>query len=319
LNTEHRIRTFVQKLALFTSKRNGIAQTFPLFGITMLLMGCTCCGGVNPPASQFPNGQAAIDRMKETYSCARGVHGEAKVDTFTKKGRVRVGVQMFALEPELVRIDATSPFGAVLSTLTSNGKKFALLDFKEKKFLHGPSSACNLARLIQVPVSGHALVSLLHGTAPVLVHEPKAVTLNWNSKGYYVVEIPSQRDAREVLHLGMPKEDMGKPWNQQRIRVLDVQVIQQGYVLYHAELEQHKMATMAVPQVDEDGVEDPIPTSGPECHVEIPTKIHVEVPGTAQDVLFTYKDIKTNPPYPQGVFEQTSPGGVEVIPLGECD
>ena len=50
------------------------------------------------------------------------------------------------------------------------------------RFLHGPASACNLARLTQVPVPGHALVYLLRGEAPLLARDPQQpATISWQS------------------------------------------------------------------------------------------------------------------------------------------
>ena len=46
-----------------------------------------------------------------------------------------------------MRFDIVSPFGVVLYTLTSNGALFQMNDVKEKQFLYGPPSPCNLARL----------------------------------------------------------------------------------------------------------------------------------------------------------------------------
>ncbi len=97
--------------------------------------------------------------MKATYACANGVQGEAKIDNFSPKGRVRGDMYLTAVVPARVRFDVVS-FGTTLYTLTSDGDKFHMLDVKEKQFLYGPASACNLARLTQVPIPGAALVSL---------------------------------------------------------------------------------------------------------------------------------------------------------------
>jgi len=257
--------------------------------------------------------------MQATYACAYGVRGEAKIDHLSSKMRVRGSMLFFALSPERVRFDLVSPFGATVATLTSDGNQFSLLDLREKRFFRGPSSPCNIARFTNVPIPGHALVSLLHGEAPVLVHDPSQLSLRWSNAGYYVVEIGSKQQAREVIHLAPMPLDWQKPWNQQRIRVLDVRVWQQSYELYHAELGDHRAATTAPPLVDENNLEPPILPSGPACTAELPRRIHVKVPLSDDDMLFRYQQAYFNPPVPDGTFSQPVPGGIQVIPAGPCD
>lgn len=283
------------------------------------LVAATGCHSAPPPPSQFPNGQAAIDRMRATFECLRGVRGEAKIDHMSEKGRIRGNLMFFAVEPASVRFDVVSPFGVTLATLTSDSKRFTMNDLREKKFLEGPASACNIARLTQVPIPGHALVSLLHGEAPVLVHQPEQASITWSGKGYYVVEIPSTRDASQVIKLAPTPADFAKPWSEQRVRVLDVVVRQRGYELYHADLHDHATGEMAAALVDDDGIDPPVPPSGPVCQVEIPRRIHVEVPGTDDDTRFRYEEVKLNPPLPMGIFTQPQPGGSEHIFVGACD
>ena len=81
--------------------------------------------------------------------------------------------------PDSVRFDVFSPFGVTLSTLTADGRDFALFDMKEKSFLRGPANTCNVARSTQVPVPPFALVQLLRGEAPVLVHEASQASIAW--------------------------------------------------------------------------------------------------------------------------------------------
>src|SRR5688500_15828183 len=86
------------------------------------LLAAACHGP--PPASQFPSAQAALDRMRETYACSRGLTGEAKLDYFGEAGRVRGDLWYLVSLPDRVRLDVVSPFGATISTLTSDGQRF---------------------------------------------------------------------------------------------------------------------------------------------------------------------------------------------------
>ena len=68
---------------------------------------------------------------------------------------------------------------------------------------------------------------------------------------------------------------------------------------------------MGAPQVDPEGIDPPIPVSGPSCQAELPRTIHVEVPGKMADVLFRYEDVTWNPPITEGLFTQAVPAGMQ--------
>jgi hypothetical protein len=225
---------------------------------------------------------------------------------------------MYAMTPADIRMDIVSPFGVALATLTADGTRFALADLREKRFFVGPASACNIARLTTVPIPGHVLVDLLRGQAPVLKHAPSQATLEWSKKGYYVITIPSTRDASQELHITPTPADMAKPWTEQRMRLLEVTVRQKGETLYRAELSDHAPAQMAKERVDPDGIDPPIPPSGPECTAEIPRKIHMVVPLQDEEVKFDYEQVVWNPPLPEGIFTQAPPPGMVVTPV-TCD
>jgi len=281
----------------------------------VLALAAASCHSVAPPPSRFPSAADALARMKATYQCERGVKGDAKVDSFSDRGRIRGKLLLFASRPSRLRIDLVSPppFNSIISTLAIDDGHFSLLDLREHKFYEGPATACNIARLTEVPLEAHALVSLLGGQAPLLVHRDSDLQMEWSSEGYYVVRIPSTRGANEEVHLAPTPADFQKPWSAQRLRVLDVRVAQQGIELYHASLGAHEWTATAPAQVDPDGIDPPIPPSGPPCSVEVPRKIQIEVKESAGDVLFRYEDVKVNPPLPPGVFSQPVPAAVERI------
>lgn len=281
------------------------------------------CGDIPPPKSQFPTGDAALERLHGCYDCAYGVQGTAKIDHTSPDGRVKGDLDFFAVIPDKVRFDAEK-FGVMVYTLTSDGKDFKLLDTKQKEFLYGPAKPCNLARLTKVPIPGHVLVDLMIGDAPVLVHDPSTIELAWNgSEGRYVVKIASKNDAQEELHLEVHPDDLQKEWKEQRVRLRSVKVTQKGTDLYQVALEDFRPVKTAPPRVDPDGMEPDIPPIGPQCEAEIPHTIHMEVPNTLDDVLFKYIDAdqkgnplpKWNPPLIEGAFTQPVPGGVQQVPV----
>jgi hypothetical protein len=158
---------------------------------------------------------------------------------------------------------------------------------------------------------GHVLVSLLRGEAPILKHTPEHATIAWSRSGYYVVTISSSQNAVEELHLEPHPSDRDLPWEKQRLRLVDVEVRQQGYVLYHAELGDHRNAAMSKPRLDPDGIDAPIPVIGPVCTAELPKKISVEVPSKRADIEFRYEDVAWNPPLVDGLFDVLPQPGLQ--------
>jgi hypothetical protein len=281
----------------------------------LALAAVSACGGAAPP-SRFPDAEVALERMRHTQMCSRGVQGEAKIDYFGEEGRVKGSVLYKAALPDRVRLDVFSPFGVILSTLTSDGRDFAWFDLRQKTFLQGAAKACNLRRFLHVPVPPHALVQLLRGEAPVLVHEPGAATIEWQSgwygEGRYVVRVPSRHGAAETIELVPRPQDWARGYREQALRVLRVEVVQRGYVLYRVELTDHRAATTAAPRTDPDILGVTLKPSGPSCRAELPGRLRFEVPSTDRDVVFTNTEVVHNPPIGKTSFEQPIPSGVSV-------
>jgi hypothetical protein len=262
--------------------------------------------------------------MRATYACANALKGtDVKIDYAGDRGRVRGNASLFVARPANVRIDiwAPPPLNSAVDTLTSDGAKFTLRDVRNNRFYVGPSTACNIARLTTVNVPGHVLVDLFLGQAPVLRHDASAAGLAWSSSGYYVVSIPSSRGASEEIHMKPRAADWTRPWGEQRMEVLDVRVVQQGFVLYHAELDEHAPAPMDTPvQPAFPGDDSGVPLSGPACDIEVPRRIRLEVPDKNEDVRFRYTNVYVNPPLPAATFTQRleDAHGMEVVPV-TCD
>lgn len=284
------------------SARQGRAWLFAL-----LLLGCHRA----PPPSRFPSADDAIARMRAGQACSRGVSGEAKLDYFGDSGRVRGSLLYLALVPDRVRLDVFSPFGLTVYTVTSDGSKFGLFDLQQKTFLHGPPNTCNLQRFTRVPLPPHAFAALLRGEAPVLVHEPSAASISWQGGGYHL-RILGKNQAEETIVLVPVDADWNRDWSTQRVRVLSVDVRQAGVPLYRVELADHAPAAMSSPRVDPDGIDPPLPPSGPECRAELPRSLRFVVGNGDQDLLLVNHEVAHNPALPQGVFQQSPPPGVVV-------
>jgi hypothetical protein len=291
-------------------------------------LGSAACTGA-PPASQFPNAQAAIDRMRATSACGNALQADAKLDHFAQEtGRVRTELLFMAARPASLRMDALAPVVGTVFTLTTDGKDFQVSDLRNRRFLFGPLNAENIARITHIPMPMHPLITLLMGRAPILKHDEAGLavpTIAWNAAGYYVVTIHGNHDALEEIHLVPHADDWNKPWAEQRVRVTDVTVKQEGTTLYHAELDTHEATPMWTPGKNGAVACDdvciatggkPVEASGPTCNAEIPRRLHVEIPVRATDVSFRYDKVTWNPPLDADTFKQTQPAGLTAIAVG---
>lgn len=275
----------------------------------MIVIGAACQRAA--PPSRFPDARSAITRMRELHACSRGLTGEGSFDYLGDEGRVRAKSLYVVARPTSLRFDVMSPMGGVLSTLTSDGRNFSFADLREKQFVTGPADECNLERALRVPIPPAALGELLTGLAPILVHQPEQASLTWDD-GSYRLQIRSEVQAMEEIRLLPRDEDWQRPWQEQRLRVIEVKVSQQGLLLYEATLEDHRAAQLATARVDPDGIEPDVPPSGPPCQAEVPRRIRFQVPGSGRDIVFLQGDVQHNPPLVPGLFEQAPAAGLRV-------
>lgn len=277
--------------------------------LALLGLGLACHRAA--PESRFPTPRAAIDAMRAGVECSRGLTGEGTFDYFGDEGRVRAKSLYVVARPSRLRFDVVNPLGGVLSTLTSDGKSFAFADLRARQFLTGPADECNIEQALKVPVPPEALGELLTGQAPILVHRPEQARLEWEA-GNYVLRIDSEFAASEEVRLVPRDEDWARPWQEQRLRVLEVKVSQQGLVLYEASLDEHRSAPTAAARVDPDGIDPDVPPSGPSCNAEVPRRVRFIVPGAGRDIVFVQGEVQHNPPLVPGLFQQFPPAGMQL-------
>jgi hypothetical protein len=145
----------------------------------------------------------------------------------------------------------------------------------------------------------------------VLVHDPATARLSWE-KGGYTVSIQSRHRAEQEIRLVPHDDDFELDWSKQRVRLTQVSVSQSGRKLYEVELKHHARVKTAAPRLDPDGIDPPLPPSGPECQAELPGSLRFVVGDGARDLVLVNQELAHNPPLVPGVFEQAIPAGVSI-------
>lgn len=214
--------------------------------------------------------------------------------------------------PDRIRFDVISPFGATLSTLTSDGRRFSLFDLREKSFFFGPARTCNVMRFTRVPLPPSALVETLRGRPATIVHESSEIT--WVSpflgSGHYRALLGAGPGVRQELKFSIHPEDYDAPPAAQRLRYLGTRVFEGDKLSYDVTLSQHRLVTRKPIPPQSDPLEVPLPPSGPSCEAEVPGLVRFRARETGYDVTIENEELWHNPPLAEGAFVQQAIGGV---------
>ena len=295
------------------------------FGGAALVAGALLFGGcAAAPQARFSAARTVLNQLEEQTACSRAVQGDAKLMVSGPFLKVHGNLLYRAEVPEKLRFDVYSPLGVTLSTLTSDGSKFALYDLSQKTFVYGPARTCNIRRFTQVAVPPFALVELLRGRPPVLAHEPIDATLRFArplfGDGFYEVRIEGQRESTETIVVEVARQDYERPLDQQRLRLRRVRVEQQGTLLYEVKLEDYRSRRRAlVEQTQEEkelGVFPPPPT-GPPCSAELPSRLSFSVGRRGYRLSVLNQDVVHNPASAASVYTQPIPEGVHTV-FSDC-
>ena len=208
----------------------------------------------------------------------------AKVDHFANGGeRVRVKVNMLLARGGKLRIEADSPLGGSLATLTSDGAKFALLDVRANRYLTGPAKACNVARLIRLALPPDDIVAVLMGGAP-LDGTIKSVGWDPNSGGREVLTLSLPDGGEEIIKL----DARDKRWDVMRAERHDAG----GHVLWRATNDNYK----------------------DRGEFRLPDVIDVEEPPHGADAEIKFRSLEPNVDIADDLFRLAPPEGLTPEP-----
>jgi hypothetical protein len=124
-----------------------------------------------PPAQRPyppPRAEELLAALRAHHESIRSLRMSTKVDHLAEGQRVKIKVTMLLARPDKLRFEAESPLGGTVAYLTANGRDFALLDLRNNRFLVGPASACNVARLIRLALPPQDVVTVLMGDVPLV-------------------------------------------------------------------------------------------------------------------------------------------------------
>lgn len=253
-----------------------------------LLLGA--CGGATCPKLQIADPVRALASRRYDASAIRSLRAEAKVDQRGREGRVKGRVLMFVERPDRMRFDVMTQFGPAL-ILTSDGRSFALSDFKDDRYLTGEACQQNIARLIGVALSGEAVASVLLGDLPPLAAVSESVQCS--GEGGYRVERRAADGARQSIELAVLDSDLGAAPEAQRSELRAVSYWNaQGKALYRVRYEDYRAVAGGT--------------------LRLPFTVHIEDLANDSDALLHFQSIDANVQVPADAFTQTPRSGLRI-------
>ena len=211
---------------------------------------------------------------------AKSLRAIARVDHFGEGGRVRGKVYVFVERPAKLRFETVTPFDNALSTLVSDGANFALLDARANRFYRGPADACNVSRLLRIPLPPEDVANALLGGTPLIAH--RSSRLAWDDDGFYALSLEGIEDGvRQSIHFAPSPS---------RLDVIESVVRDRRGVVFRL------------------AFDDPRTVEG----VPLPMKIRFEMPRADADVLVRYDDVDVNPNLPADAWTLAPPPGAPV-------
>jgi hypothetical protein len=253
------------------------ARVVLLVPMAVLSLGASC-GGVPRPRDGVRDATEMMRLMGEIRGRAHSLRARGKADHFGPDGRVRGTVYFFVEADGRLRFEALTPLDTAAASLASDGETFSLLDVRERVYYTGPAEPCNIARLLQIPMEGRDVATILLGGTPLIAHS--RARLDWDDDGFYVLNLTgTDEGVRQRVEIAADRR---------RLDVLRSVVKRGDDVVWELEHE------------------DLTRVSG----IPFPKKIHFVNPREDADVLVQYQQIELNPELPDDAWTIPAPEGI---------
>lgn len=177
-------------------------STITIFFIFPLIIATVACGPIRPPKNAYTEPADLVGDMIQLKRDVDSFRMAGTIDHLAKH-RIQGKAFLFAKLPDKLRVDVLSPFGSTLSVLTADGNQFGLSDHREGRYMKGPATPCNIARLIGMPLPPQDIINILIGQVPLIDGNQE---LSWDTDGYYKLVIQNQTFT-QILYVD-PDRDM---------------------------------------------------------------------------------------------------------------
>jgi outer membrane lipoprotein-sorting protein len=174
------------------------ARTVLLVVVAVLFLRGSSCLVVERPYPP-PTAQDLVNAVRSAGVRLGSLRAETRMGHRSPQGKIKATVRLMLARGGKLRCDAVSPFDTPLLTLVSNGRDFALVDAQKNRHFHGPSSPCNIARLLGVALSPDDVLTVLGGSTPLI--EYTKTTVAWDARAGAEVLTLEGKDLKQTIRL----------------------------------------------------------------------------------------------------------------------
>lgn len=170
-------------------------------GAGLFLLAAGCAHKPRPidfgPHGPLNEGEPILAALAAHAARVQLLSGEARLNVVAPEGEGSVTELVAVRRPDQVRLESVTPFGPV-SVFASDGRRWALVDHRQRQFVEGPLTSEALEQVLPVRVSPRMLVALLLGAPPLPERaQPGRLTLD-AEKGLYRLEVTGEESGVPV-------------------------------------------------------------------------------------------------------------------------
>jgi hypothetical protein len=263
------------------------------------------CAAVPRPKSAPPSADHALASLRHDHGCGAASRAEATLTLVSPTTSFRGEANLLAAHAARLRLEVQTTFGVALLQLAADEAMYAV-DPRNRVFSEGPNDACTLQAWLGLPIPPALLVTVLRGTVPVIEHDRSQ--LEWDGDGAWVLTFEGQGLA-ETVELTVPTSLREAAWDEQRLELRAAEVRFGRRVLWRLETDKHAPAPLAPPLVDPDGLDEPVPPSGPSCDATLPRRVVLTLPERNASLRLDLRAVAWNPPLSPTSFGMSVPEG----------
>lgn len=136
--------------------------------LVLSLAACAKPGRTIPPAPPTPAIEKFMERLEPEKSKVFSLEGRMSIKINSPSGK-NSSTQLILLQrPSSIRLDAVTPFGSPVLTLSTNGDTIDILYHKKKRFFTGDARSRNVSAIFPATLSIKDLTLILSGQIPLI-------------------------------------------------------------------------------------------------------------------------------------------------------
>jgi hypothetical protein len=260
---------------------------------------------VPAPKSAPPSAEAAIASLRFDRACGVATRAGATLTLVSPTASFRGDASLLVATPRRLRLEVQSSFGVALLQLAAD-EAMAAVDPRHRVFSLGPNDACTLQAWLGLPVPPDLLVGVLRGSVPVIAHDRSS--LAWDGEGAWLLSFEGS-GLVETVRVAVAEGHRDAAWADQGFAVREAEVKLGSRVLWRLEADKHAPAPLAPALVDPDGLDEPLPPSGPACAATLPRRVVLTLPERNASLRLDLHDVVWNPPLGPSAFTMAPPDG----------